>query len=50
MAEAVTGERYETLLAELVYRPLGLRDTSLPQGYRLPTLSARLRGGPAGRA
>ncbi|WP_097993632.1 serine hydrolase domain-containing protein, partial [Streptomyces sp. f51] len=37
MAEAVTGQRYEKLLAELVYRPLGLRDTSLPQGYRLPT-------------
>ncbi|MEU5368792.1 serine hydrolase domain-containing protein [Streptomyces sp. NPDC005951] len=37
MAEAVTGQRYEKLLAELVYRPLGLRDTSLPQDYRLPT-------------
>ncbi len=36
MAEAATGQRYEKLLAELVYRPLGLRDTSLPQGYRLP--------------
>ncbi|AWT47046.1 MULTISPECIES: serine hydrolase domain-containing protein [Streptomyces] len=36
MAEAVTGTPYERLLAELVYRPLGLRDTSLPQGYRLP--------------
>lgn len=37
MAEAATGERYERLLRELVYRPLGLRDTSLPQGYRMPT-------------
>lgn len=36
MAEAATGQRYEKLLAELVYRPLGLRDTSLPPGYRLP--------------
>ncbi|WP_240803579.1 beta-lactamase family protein [Streptomyces sp. A0592] len=36
MAEAVTGRRYETLLRELVYRPLGLTATSLPQGYRLP--------------
>ncbi|MFG2640131.1 serine hydrolase domain-containing protein [Streptomyces sp. NPDC048370] len=36
MAEAVTGQRYEHLLEQLVYRPLGLRQTSLPQGYRLP--------------
>ncbi|MFJ2594908.1 serine hydrolase domain-containing protein [Streptomyces erythrochromogenes] len=36
MAEAATGRRYETLLRELVYRPLGLTATSLPQGYRLP--------------
>ncbi|MET8509485.1 serine hydrolase domain-containing protein, partial [Streptomyces sp. NPDC004787] len=36
MAEQATGRRYEDLLRELVYRPLGLRDTSLPQGYRLP--------------
>ncbi|WP_443041803.1 serine hydrolase domain-containing protein [Streptomyces sp. B21-097] len=36
MAEAVTGAPYEELLRVLVYRPLGLRDTSLPQGYRLP--------------
>ncbi|MFF8262134.1 serine hydrolase domain-containing protein [Streptomyces virginiae] len=36
MAEAVTGRRYERLLRELVYRPLGLTATSLPQGYRLP--------------
>ncbi|MFJ2093776.1 serine hydrolase domain-containing protein [Streptomyces sp. NPDC087901] len=36
MAEAVTGRRYEELLARLVYRPLGLRSTTLPQGYRMP--------------
>ncbi|MEW1690611.1 serine hydrolase domain-containing protein [Streptomyces sp. NPDC091265] len=36
MAEAVTGRRYEDLLAQLVYRPLNLRSTSLPQGYRMP--------------
>jgi D-alanyl-D-alanine carboxypeptidase len=36
MAEAVTGTPYERLLRELVYEPLRLRDTSLPQGYRLP--------------
>lgn len=36
MAEAATGRRYEDLLRELVYEPLGLRATSLPQGYRLP--------------
>ncbi|CAL9618550.1 serine hydrolase domain-containing protein [Streptomyces sp. enrichment culture] len=36
MAEAATGTRYERLLRDLVYRPLGLRRTSLPQGYRLP--------------
>ncbi|WNI26670.1 serine hydrolase domain-containing protein [Streptomyces sp. ITFR-16] len=36
MAEAVTGRRYEDLLARSVYHPLGLRGTSLPQGYRMP--------------
>ncbi|MFE2021492.1 serine hydrolase domain-containing protein [Streptomyces sp. NPDC059499] len=36
MAEAATGRRYEELLAQLVYRPLDLRSTSLPQGYRMP--------------
>jgi D-alanyl-D-alanine carboxypeptidase len=36
MAEAATGKRYEQLLRGLVYRPLGLRDTSLPQGYEMP--------------
>ncbi|MER6179982.1 serine hydrolase domain-containing protein [Streptomyces sp. NPDC001652] len=36
MAEAATRIPYEQLLRKLVYRPLGLRDTSLPQGYRMP--------------
>ncbi|WHM40442.1 serine hydrolase domain-containing protein [Streptomyces sp. BPTC-684] len=36
MAEAATGHRYEGLLKHLVYHPLGLRQTSLPQGFRLP--------------
>ncbi|MET7682536.1 serine hydrolase domain-containing protein [Streptomyces sp. NPDC005423] len=36
MAEAATGQRYEELLRRYVYRPLGLRDTSLPQGYKMP--------------
>ncbi|MDJ0371571.1 serine hydrolase domain-containing protein [Streptomyces sp. H10-C2] len=36
MAEDATGRRYEDLLRQLVYRPLHLRRTSLPQGYRLP--------------
>ncbi|MGW1957472.1 serine hydrolase domain-containing protein [Streptomyces sp. NPDC001920] len=36
MAEAATGVRYERLLHRLVYRPLGLRNTSLPQGFRMP--------------
>ncbi|MET7983285.1 MULTISPECIES: serine hydrolase domain-containing protein [unclassified Streptomyces] len=36
MAEAVTGLPYEQLLRGLVYRPLGLRDTSLPQGFEMP--------------
>jgi D-alanyl-D-alanine carboxypeptidase len=36
MAEAATRIPYERLLDKLVYRPLGLRHTSLPQGYRMP--------------
>jgi D-alanyl-D-alanine carboxypeptidase len=36
MAEAATGRSYEQLLRERVYRPLGLRRTSLPPGSRLP--------------
>ena len=35
MAEAATGKSYEDLLRELVYRPLGLRKTSLPRGTNL---------------
>ncbi|MEV7525184.1 serine hydrolase domain-containing protein [Streptomyces sp. NPDC091371] len=37
MAEAVTGRRYEDLLREFVYEPLGLRRTSLPSGYLIPS-------------
>lgn len=36
MAEAATHQRYERLLDELVYDPLGLDATSLPSGYTLP--------------
>ncbi|MGW3406919.1 serine hydrolase domain-containing protein [Streptomyces zhihengii] len=36
MAETVTGRPYEELLRRIVYRPLGLRNTSLPQGWELP--------------
>ncbi|MEU2628452.1 serine hydrolase domain-containing protein [Kitasatospora sp. NPDC007106] len=36
MAEAATGRPYEELLARLVNRPLGLRETTLPRGYELP--------------
>ncbi|MXM65402.1 serine hydrolase [Streptomyces sp. HUCO-GS316] len=36
MAEAVTRTPYEQLLRRLVYRPLEMRDTSLPQGIRIP--------------
>jgi D-alanyl-D-alanine carboxypeptidase len=36
MAEAVTGRSYEQLLRALVYRPLGLSETSLPSGAQLP--------------
>ncbi|MFJ6518061.1 serine hydrolase domain-containing protein [Streptomyces filamentosus] len=35
MAEQATGRRYEDLLRELVYRPLDLRRTELPSGFRL---------------
>jgi D-alanyl-D-alanine carboxypeptidase len=35
MAEAATGMSYEDLLRELVYRPLGLRKTTLPRGPNL---------------
>jgi D-alanyl-D-alanine carboxypeptidase len=36
MAEAATGKSYDRLLRERVYRPLGMRNTSLPLGSRLP--------------
>jgi D-alanyl-D-alanine carboxypeptidase len=36
MARAVTGRSYRALLQALVYRPAGLRATSLPAGFRLP--------------
>ncbi|MGX9882955.1 serine hydrolase domain-containing protein [Streptomyces sp. NPDC002276] len=50
MAEAATGARYEDLLRHDVYRPLGLRDTSLPQGYRMPEpyMHGYAVGGPSG--
>jgi D-alanyl-D-alanine carboxypeptidase len=37
MAEAATGQPYTRLLSSRVYRPLGLRDTSLPRGAKLPS-------------
>ena len=50
MAEVATGAHYEDLLRHDVYRPLGLRDTSLPQGYRMPEPYMRgyAVGGPSG--
>jgi D-alanyl-D-alanine carboxypeptidase len=36
MAEAATGTSYEQLLRKRVYKPLGLRRTSLPSGAALP--------------
>ena len=36
MAEAATGKRYEELLAREIYRPLGLRRTSLPRTVEMP--------------
>ncbi|MEV3970324.1 serine hydrolase domain-containing protein [Streptomyces sp. NPDC050698] len=36
MAEAATGRPYEELLERIVFRPLELRDTSLPLGYEMP--------------
>lgn len=35
MAEAATGTTYERLLGRFVQRPLELRNTTLPQGFRL---------------
>jgi D-alanyl-D-alanine carboxypeptidase len=37
MVQAVTGKPYEDALAEQVYGPLGLTQTSLPAGPELPT-------------
>jgi D-alanyl-D-alanine carboxypeptidase len=36
MARAATGRSYRALLRTLVYRPAGIRQTSLPAGFRLP--------------
>jgi D-alanyl-D-alanine carboxypeptidase len=36
MAEAATGRTYERLLAREIYRPLALRETSLPRTVRMP--------------
>jgi D-alanyl-D-alanine carboxypeptidase len=36
MARAAAGRSYRGLLRSLVYRPAGLRQTSLPAGFRLP--------------
>jgi D-alanyl-D-alanine carboxypeptidase len=36
MTEAATGQRYERLLARMIYRPLRLRDTSLPRTVQMP--------------
>ncbi|MGH2957652.1 MAG: serine hydrolase domain-containing protein [Solirubrobacterales bacterium] len=36
MAQAATGQSYETLLKRLVYRPLKLRRTIMPPGFTLP--------------
>ena len=36
MAQAATGQSYETLLKRLVYRPLRLRQTIMPPGFTLP--------------
>jgi D-alanyl-D-alanine carboxypeptidase len=35
MVEAATGKSYEELLRELVYKPLGLKNTTLPRGTNL---------------
>ena len=37
MAEAATHRSYNSLLASLVYAPLGLSHTSLPRGTRMPS-------------
>jgi D-alanyl-D-alanine carboxypeptidase len=37
MAEQATGQAYDALLSSLVFSPLGLDQTSLPDGVRLPS-------------
>ena len=37
MAQAATGRSYERLLRALVYKPLGLKRTTLPDGFLMPT-------------
>ena len=37
MAEQATSQTYEALLSSLVYAPLGLNQTSLPDGFRMPS-------------
>ena len=36
MAEQATSQPYDALLSSLVFSPLGLNQTSLPDGFRLP--------------
>ena len=36
MAEAATGQTYKELLRELVFSPLGLKQTSVPSGLQIP--------------
>ncbi len=37
IGQEITGKLYPNLLRQLVYRPLGLTQTTLPTGYELPT-------------
>jgi D-alanyl-D-alanine carboxypeptidase len=37
MAEQATSQTYAALLSSLVYAPLGLNETSLPDGFRMPS-------------
>ena len=37
MAEQATSQPYDALLSSLVFSPLGLNQTSLPDGFRLPS-------------
>jgi D-alanyl-D-alanine carboxypeptidase len=49
MARAAAGRGYRALLRALVYRPAGLRATSLPSGFRLPRPYLHGYGRTAGR-